>query len=175
MSLHYPLPRAEGTLYDLLGIGPEASAEEILDAKQSRRNQIVARVAAADREMKQLAERTGSDPHAGSITDQQRELESRKASLNEELDRFNLEMSKLENPENRKAYDASHPPCALLKLDSLDFPLSNRRLLPLLLRREVSQFLEALGEPVFHPSDLTRSDFTGDFTPSPLLQTPGRR
>jgi len=40
------------------------------------------------------------------------------------------------------------------------------------LRRELARFLASHGEDVYHPSDLTRDDFTADFTPNELLDGP---
>jgi hypothetical protein len=37
------------------------------------------------------------------------------------------------------------------------------------LRRELERFLLDAGEPVHHPDDTTRMDFTADFRPIPLL------
>jgi len=76
----------------------------------------------------------------------------------------------LDKPEKRSAYDCANPPLALLKLEDAGVAaLADPRLRLFLLRREISDFLLAKGEAAFHPSDLTRRDFAGDFTPNPIL------
>jgi hypothetical protein len=77
----------------------------------------------------------------------------------------------LDKPEQRLAYDREHPPLALLKVTGCarDEFLNSPRAIMILLRSELSQFLSARGEAVFHPSDITRDDYTADFTHYPLL------
>jgi hypothetical protein len=79
---------------------------------------------------------------------------------------------KLENEEERYAYDKEHPPCALLKLEKDEhsiFTPGGRRLALFLLRLELSGFIEENGEACFHPSDLTRKEYINDFTYNKLL------
>jgi hypothetical protein len=73
----------------------------------------------------------------------------------------------------------AHPPCDLLKLErdasnpfaaAEDLDL-DRRLTLVLLRRELAKFLSGKGEDVYHPSDLTREDFSGDYDFHDLLDT----
>ncbi|HKQ91591.1 MAG TPA: hypothetical protein VJZ77_12955 [Blastocatellia bacterium] len=76
----------------------------------------------------------------------------------------------LGNPKARLAYDRANPPLELLKLGKCardEFTESKTALA--LLRRELSEFLAAQGEEVFHPSDLTRQDFSADFIFNPRL------
>ncbi|MER5268831.1 hypothetical protein ABTZ99_42740 [Actinosynnema sp. NPDC002837] len=83
----------------------------------------------------------------------------------------------LEKPEDRAAYDAEHPPLALLRLEPAGHPVFDDRATSLAaLRRELERFLLDAGEAVHHPDDTTRTDFTADFRPTPLLddQRPGR-
>jgi hypothetical protein len=66
-----------------------------------------------------------------------------------------------------------HPPLALLKLrDCSPTDPADRRATLQSIRKEVAAFLEARGEIVFHPSDLTRDDFRGDYQPHDLLDPP---
>jgi hypothetical protein len=104
-----------------------------------------------------------------SIRPRFKELRGRAASLGRQIEELNR--LSLEKPEERQKYDSAHPPLGLLKLTGCtrDEPLLERRTTLVLLRTELSRFLEAQGEAVFHPSDLTRSDFSGDFTPIPFL------
>jgi hypothetical protein len=110
-----PLPLPGRTRYDALGLGPDATPEEVRWASG----------AAADR---------------------------------------------LQLEETRLAYDRAHPPLALLKLEDCADPMFvDERTHLFLLRLAISAFLEARGEPVFHPSDLTRRDFSDDFRFNPVL------
>ena len=72
--------------------------------------------------------------------------------------------------EMRLAYDRAHPPLALLKLESCADPVFvDRRTRMFLLRMALSEFLIARQEQVFHPSDLTRGEFSDDFSFNPAL------
>lgn len=76
----------------------------------------------------------------------------------------------LENAEARAAHDARHPPLPLLRLEPTWEPVLDERDIGLtVLRREIEAFLSAAGEEVHHPTDTTRTDFTGDFTRTHLL------
>ena len=80
----------------------------------------------------------------------------------------------LDNPDKRREYDRQHPPLALLGLADatvLDF-LDDVKTMLFLLRRELAGFLAERGSEVFHPSDLTREDFSYEFTHSELLDGP---
>lgn len=76
----------------------------------------------------------------------------------------------LDEPGKRLEYDRAHPPLAILKLEEcaetgFEDPLTCL----FLLRATLASFFAARGEPVYHPSDLTRKDFSADFTPNALL------
>jgi hypothetical protein len=76
----------------------------------------------------------------------------------------------LVKPANRAAYDLQHPPLGLLRLEPVWDPIFDDRATSLAaLRRELEAFLQAEGEPVHHPNDTTRKDFSGDFMYTPLL------
>ena len=76
----------------------------------------------------------------------------------------------LEKREDRDAYDAEHPPLPLLRLEPAGDPVFEDRATSLAaLRRELERFLLDAGEAVHHPDDTTRTDFTADFRPTPLL------
>lgn len=113
---------------------------------------------------------------------QLRELEKRAAQLHpqypelctrrEQLGNDILKTSQisLENPTERLNYDRSSPPLELLKLAECRYDtFTDTRLALILLRRELSAFFSSEGERVFHPSDLTREDFRGDFQHHPLI------
>jgi hypothetical protein len=78
----------------------------------------------------------------------------------------------LESRAARAAYDAQHPPLPLMRLESTWNPVFDDRATCLaVLRRQLEAFLHHAGETVHRPDDTTRSDFTTDFTPTPLLDT----
>lgn len=79
----------------------------------------------------------------------------------------------LESAEGRAAHDARHPPLALMRLQPTWEPVLDDRAIGIaVLRREIEAFLTRSGEPVAHPDELTRSDFTRDFIYSPILDGP---
>lgn len=95
--------------------------------------------------------------------------------LREKLNRLELDIHEanviaIQKPEDRREYDQSHPPFEILKLeDCFSSPLDDRRTMLAAVRSELSDFLEQAGESVFHPSDLSRGDFSGDFIFDPSL------
>jgi hypothetical protein len=83
---------------------------------------------------------------------------------------------KLESGEQRAAYDAEHPPLALLRLVPPQSSLFQDRDHALaVLRRELERLLSSRGEAVYFPLDVTRTDFTSDFDYSPVLDPPRDR
>jgi len=78
--------------------------------------------------------------------------------------------SSLESAEARAAHDERRPPLSLLRLEPTWAPVLDERDAGLtVLRREIETFLTDAGEPVHHPTDTTRTDFTGDFAHSHRL------
>jgi hypothetical protein len=89
-----------------------------------------------------------------------------------EIDQAILQLTEggLDEPRKRLQYDCDHPPLALLALeDCADGGLRDPRVRLVLLRTAVAAFLAERGERVFHPSDLTRQDFSADFSLNPAL------
>jgi hypothetical protein len=80
----------------------------------------------------------------------------------------------LDSPEKRLEYDQLNPPLALLRLVDcarLGF-LDDARTTLFLVRRAVAEYLAQRIDHVFHPSDLTREDFSHDFTANSILDSP---
>jgi hypothetical protein len=103
------------------------------------------------------------------LRDEHGVLDAERRQKAEDINQWNLD-----KPDARLAYDCAHPPLALLKLaPSADAALTDPRTCLFLLRSAISEFLEARGEEVFHPSDLTRRDFTDEFDVHELLDGPG--
>lgn len=192
----YPLPLPRHTLYDLLGVDPESSAEEISEARKAivndltkekngleeRLEQIAATIAGL-KEARLAVNKAGASPseleqaHAALTKLEQkarqsnpeyRELQDRLKEMEEELNRINQLV--VLRSSDRAEYDRRTPPLELLKLENClrDSLAKNHIALPLL-REELSRFFKAQGEEVFHPSDFTREDFTSDFDYHPLL------
>lgn len=110
-----PLPLPARTHYDALGLGPDATTDEV-----------------------RWASGTGAE--------------------------------QLQREAARLAYDRAHPPLALLKLEDCADPVFvDGRAHLFLLRMAISAFLEARQERVFHPSDLSRREFSDDFRFNPVL------
>lgn len=79
----------------------------------------------------------------------------------------------LQNASARAEHDAGFPPLPLMRLAPPWEPMFDDRGLGLtVLRREIETFLLTAGEAVHHPTDTTRSDFTGDFAYNPLIDGP---
>lgn len=200
----YPIEVPSSTEYTRLGIDPEATSQEVSEAKA----EFVARITTRQREVTQTLEdvyarveglrdavrafkELDSSGKGGTdrtrVVRRLREFERRAQEVQprynalrketEELAREREEVNSLgvvQSPAEREAYDRLHPPLHLLKLEDArrDAFARDRRLMLPIVRRHVSQFLEDHGEPVHHPSDLTRSDFTADFSHNPLLDGP---
>jgi hypothetical protein len=193
-STHYDTlgVRPEATAEELRDAMTELSAalralkKAVVDELEAVRTAVPGLREAAE-ELKKLQGESGSDPkkvseagqnlsrlelQAVAINPRYRDLCNRERELGEEELRVN--QMALQNPSARQDYDKSNPPFELLKLadcarDELDDP----RFAAARLREELVAFLTARKEPVFHPSDLTRSDFSGDFTHNPILDGPG--
>jgi hypothetical protein len=134
LMFRLPLPILRNTSYTRLGVGPEATADEIRAASDEYVSRLKARGANHDK----LAEAN--------------------------------ELKNLARAEERERYDADHPPLGLLHLEATRSGLFEDRTQGLaVLRRELEAFLARRGSPVYFPSDLTRTDFSEDFTYSSIL------
>lgn len=197
----YPLSIPVKTAYQELNVPPDASADEIREAKTTAVLRIQKEKARIEADLGRVY---GHLPALGEVrrelrtqaidgdqpADSQRqaarlrliELEREAEHLLpgfkalerrvEELTRREIEINgmRLEDPASRKVYDDNHPPLALLKLADCtrDAFTANGTAIHLV-RRELSEFLAARGEPVFHPTDLTQNDFSADFSENPFL------
>jgi predicted nucleic acid-binding Zn-ribbon protein len=194
----FPLPPAPFGLYEQLGLSPEATAEEINEARQELASELQSEKRQVDKQLDEVyqhvdglrevygklgGENSENDPRAfRAMQSQVAQLEDRACQFNSEysllreqaadLERriHETNLIKLQNPQERLVYDQSHPPLELLKLaDCGSGPFDDRKVVVALIRAELSEFFEQAGEAVYHPSDLTREDFTDDFTHDPLL------
>ncbi|MFM9966072.1 MAG: hypothetical protein ACKV2Q_33240 [Planctomycetaceae bacterium] len=194
----YPIPPLRTGLYGDLGLSPEATAEEINEARLEQSSRLKSQLASVNRELDVVYQRlpglreakvelttaqSKSDPaqlraaqlKLASLEEQALRLQPQFKSLltqQADLERRVNESALLpiQNPEERLKYDASHPPLELIKLaDCATAPWNDRKTMLALVREELASFFEQAGEPVFHPSDLTRSDFSHDFTHDPTL------
>lgn len=190
----YPLPVPSETAYRELGLGPDASDAEV----QAAKSLAVRRLDAEQRELERSLQRTYDEvpglreayedvaiADRAALPDTQtrraelearavekdpefREKRGRSAEIVRRIEEINDQA--LENPVNRRVYDRAHPPLALLKVEDCavdEFLEGATRLY--LLRKDVAGFLSERGVAVFHPSDLTREDFSSDFAFNPIL------
>ena len=197
----YPIPRTS-SVYDELGMDATATDQQLgatvtgtikkLDRErgelQNKIDDAIARIPGFRESLHQEMELAKSNPPAKIPTNLKTKLtEMHRAVLQIAPDfEYNKQRCReieaeikrwkdlsLDTPEHRQKYEQQHPPLALLKLrDCSRTRSADRRAALSLIRREVSAFLEAQGEPVFHPSDLTRRDFRGDYQPNDLLDPP---
>ena len=198
--LHYPMLIPARTDYSRLGVDPEATAQEVNEAKAEYINKLEGRLREVGKRLASVFEAVpglkdaysdyesleARDADTSNRTDLVRELRrleerataiepefqrlrKREAELNKELEEVNV--MDLLNPTKRESYDGHHPPLRLLELENAtrDRFATDRKLFPGLLRRSLARHFEKRGEPVFHPSDQTRRDFTADFSHTPLL------
>lgn len=198
---NYPIVAPRGTLYATLGLGPEATMAQIGEAKASaaralgeERRLLEQRLAPAFeavprlREARETASQQGrsawdANTRAGNkLADLERravaalpEYPALCRRLDELAERATeLNLLPLQPPEKRASYDREHPPLAILKLaPELADSFGDNRVALRLLRRDLSAFLAEAGVPVFHPSDLSRTDFSADFTWTPGLDGEG--
>jgi hypothetical protein len=56
--------------------------------------------------------------------------------------------------------------------ESPDDAFADNKTALFMLRRELAEFLSETGEEVFHPSDFSRTDFSGDFSHNLQLDGP---
>ena len=194
----YPIPPLRSGLYGELGLSPEATAEEINEARQELSSALKSQQKSVQRDLDAVYQsvaglrqaeddltkaKSESDPaklraaqlKLAGLEEQALRLQPQFKTLAaqaKDLDRRISETALLaiQSPEDRLKYDASHPPLELIKLaDCATAPWHDRKTMLAMIRDELTDFFEQAGEAVFHPSDLTRSDFSKDFTPDPTL------
>lgn len=179
----FPLRLPPNSDYDKLGLRAEATAKQINEAKTRIVNRVKAVKFDVERRLEALrnqaraelgkdADDDAIDRRAAQLDSSFRRLEEKAKALEEETHELNR--MPLEKPESRLQYDQEHSPCALLKLAE-DRPevFKEARTALHLVRQELARFLAQQGEVVVHPSDLTRVDFTADFTPNSRLDGGG--
>ena len=148
--------------YEELGIAPDATTQEIVEAKlrhikrlQTRQRELSRSITAA------MAEAGGNRERATARYPIERwEAEQRAHNQREQ----EINALPLHSAEGRGKYDRENPPFEILRIDASvqELPWGDPAELLAKVRGDVSQFLMEHGEAVFHPSDLTRSDFTAD-------------
>ncbi len=98
------------------------------------------------------------------------DLKARGASKDEVAEAHSVN---LDSSARRAEHDAGYPPLALLRLEPTWNAIFDDRAAGLaMLRVEIENFLVDASETVFHPTDISRSDFTADFTYCPLIDDP---
>lgn len=118
---------------------------------------------------KAIDEKRSLEKKAETIEPAYRDIISELKEIERKINELNS--LKLDNTRERNAYDLRNPPCALLKLKAFEDPLFSEPEVALtIIRREIANFLAEENNMVcYHPSDLTRTDFTADFNYHPIL------
>ncbi len=203
----YPLWVPRENRYALLGVPPEATAEEVRDALNERKQDLDAQALEVARQVKEVYDKVpglkeaeeqvkalrgrrdeGKPVDGAALAAAQKRLDEAEAKARRANPEFRALQRKqaeleaaardlntlgLQNTKERQEYNRAHPPLDLLELtncasEPFADPADTRT--PLVqLRRELARFLARQGEEVYHPSDLTRDDFSADFTPTDLL------
>jgi hypothetical protein len=193
--IDYPLPPLRGGLYAQLGLSPEATAEEINEARQGYVFRLRTEQRAVQRELdaiykavpglkeaiEELEALLGShsdnakdlrraQSQVASLEKKAREIRGDIRSLRERAARLEKDIHEanvlaIQSQKDRLEYDQTHPPFEILKLeDCASSPLDDRTTLLWIIRTELTAFLEQAGESIAHPSDLSRHDFSHDFS-----------
>ncbi|MGW6929860.1 J domain-containing protein [Lentzea sp. NPDC054927] len=134
---------AGDSLYSRLGVSPDASAEEIRQAR--------------DRLIRELREQVRREP-------------GRKAELTERQQQINSDADVLVRPVKREQYDKEHEHLRFFTIRSAAAPMFTSTPDRIdVLHRAISAHLLGQGVRVRPLSDVDRSDFTSDVTPNTLL------
>ena len=193
------LPVPGGSQYTVLGLSPEAMPNDVRDAQRdfilalNQQKNLAEReieqvslavpgLAPAIRELERLRNSSGN---AAAVLAAEKILADQQAlaqlvnplysQLLERVRKLEFEINDLNkldlaNPAKRLEYDQANPPFELLKLaDCERNELADPPVALALLRQSMVEFLDARGEEIYHPSDLTRRDFRSDYTFHPLL------
>lgn len=188
-----------GSQYAVLGISPSANLTDIRDAQRDHLAQLQKQLRAAQRQIDEVRERVpglapalqevetlrnqetapsqlaAAERTLAALEAEARRVNPKYAELVERVKRLNAEINDLNkldlaNPAKRLEYDRANPPFEMLKIvDCERTELNDPVVAMALLRKELTEFLEAAGECVDHPSDLTRRDFQNDYSFHPLL------
>ena len=192
----YPFSVPKNTTYDELGLTPEATAEDVREAKWRLQIEVTTKKSSVEKaldevfaqvsglrdacneeqrvknshdpeELKKLTEIQGRIsarlPKALAVNPDFRRLQEQQEELKRRMGEINL--ISLDNPEKRGEHDAFHPPLGLLRYtDSAQDGFLDNKTALFLIRSELGGFFSDKGEEVFHPSDITRTDFPMDFT-----------
>jgi len=190
----YPIPPLQYGQYADLNLGPEATAEEINEARQELTTRLRGWQKVVQRELdavyqqvpglRESWEKLKSLEDADSEANEHCEVQLQLAALEEKAIQIEphfeeirnklgelqcriheVNLMSIQSPEVRIEYDRDHPPLELIKLaDCGASPLDDPKTMLRMLRLELCDFFEQAGETVFHPSDLTRNDFSHDFS-----------
>ena len=133
------------------------------------RDELLGAEVDADR-ARQVRERLSAlEAKAMGVSPRFRTLRERLERIEDQLKQ--LSTTPLNRADSRATHDRDHPPLSLVKVEdgARDAFTTEPRVALTLLRREASAFLSRQGETVFHPTDVTRRDFSSDFTYAQLL------
>lgn len=187
---NYPFLKAGDHVYSKLGIKPDCRKDEINKAKSLYKSHISKLINEIQKYIELKAD-GGSPNVSGNKNDQKiqapniEDLKSAliRAGINSndplnEIERLKEEILKINafdpgKTEKRDEYDLLFPPAILLRTEyNIPQVYIDKRNLLAVLREDLVRFFENTKKlNCYHPSDLTRKDFSSDFRPNDILDT----
>jgi hypothetical protein len=184
----YPFLKIGDNIYNKLGVKPDCTKDEINKAKSLYKSQLGKLI----NDLQMLLELKTAESSVikpGDNDEHKNQKKSKKniqadlisAGINVvdpemEIERLNEEILKINafdpgKTEKRDEYDLLFPPAILLRT-GYDIPkvYTDRRTLLFVLREDLVNFFENSKKlRCYHPSDLSRKDFSSDFRPNDIL------
>lgn len=178
----YPFVSSAKSIYTKLGIGPDSEKNEINKAKDLYIRKI-------NRQLSELKEYHELKGQLLSTAENKDQLLSKTESLklqlnkegvstkdkNKEIERLEEEITTINafdpgKKDKREEYDLYHPPAILLRINyNIPAVYIDKRSQLSILRKDLSRFFNEKNLKVYHPSDLTKTDFSSDYRFNKLL------
>lgn len=185
---NYPFLRIGDNIYSKLGIKPDSRKDEINKAIGMYKN-LTNKLISQIEEFIELKKDEGSDVSSVN-NDELKTRKQRKENIKtdlirsginiidpkKEIERLKEEILKINSfdpgkTEKRDEYDLSFPPAILLRTQyNVPQVYTDKRTLLSILREDLVSFFENTKKlSCYHPSDLSRKDFSSDFRPNDIL------
>jgi len=184
----YPFLRIGDNIYNKLGIKPDCTNDEINKARVNYNNRNKTLINNLQKLIELKAEEGAIIKSANN--DEYKKLEQNKQNIEtgliregislidpeKEIERLNEEILDINafdpgKTEKRDEYDLMFPPAILLRTQ-YDIPkvYTDRKTLLYILREDQVDFFENIKRlKCYHPTDLSRKDFSSDFRPNDIL------
>jgi len=178
------------TIYSNLGITPAAFSGDISVAAEYKKQALTAELNALKKKIAELIKDVSGLSALQELADAQQPYDEGKyltlfkkakelhPALNEKIQKKNKLLNQLENfskatfvrNDERSIYDEKNEPFSILKFDgnSAAENMDNTQTL-VRVRKDVIEYLTKTEESVYHPSDLTKKDFSSEFAFNELL------